>query len=60
MSISGVSSTQSASAAQEAQKQAAQKAAQQAAQQKPDTVQLSAAAQKALQGGDTDHDGDSK
>ncbi|HXP85074.1 MAG TPA: hypothetical protein VN841_10155 [Bryobacteraceae bacterium] len=60
MSISGVSSSQSASATQAAQQQAAQKAALQAAQQKSDTVQLSATAQKALQGGDADHDGDSK
>jgi hypothetical protein len=58
MSISAVSSSRAASAAQAAQNQAAQKA-QQAAQQKSDTVQLSATAQKALQG-DTDHDGDSK
>jgi hypothetical protein len=59
MSISAVSSSHAASATQSAQNQAAQKAAQ-AAQQKSDSVHLSATAQKALQSGDTDHDGDSK
>ena len=58
MAISSISSTQ---APQSIQASAPQQQAQKVPPQQPDSVHLSAAAQKALGGGgDADHDGDSK
>jgi anti-sigma28 factor (negative regulator of flagellin synthesis) len=54
--INAISSSQ---LQQVASSQTAKQAPAQAPKQAPDTVQLSAAAQKAMAGGDVDHDGDS-